>query len=70
MMFLSCLSIYNVVGLVFHASTYMSKYWKGANACEAHAAVRSMRTDGRHRDPNDSRMRKEEASMAAAAYHM
>lgn len=46
---------------------YMQVYLKGANACQAINLVSAMRTDGRHRDTSDPRMRKSEAEMAAAA---
>ena len=48
---------------------FMLTYWKGANGSEAIKAVNSQRTSKRHRDPNDSRSRQEEAKMAAMAKH-
>ena len=49
---------------------YMRVYLRGADACEAIKLVREMRTDGRHRDTSDTRMRKGEAKMAKAANSM
>ena len=49
---------------------YMFTYLKGANAEDASRIVNSMRTDGRHCDTSDPRMRKTEAEIAAASNHM